>query len=93
MTNRIPDAERKELLDWEVGLRVLEGYRVESQTDFQAMLVKGRRINHLLHFLITVFTFGLWLIVWLLLIAFGGERRELVRVDEQGILQSRGLWG
>ena len=83
MSNRITDQERKELLNWEVGLRVLQGYRVESQTDFQAVLVSGRRVNHLLHFFISLFTLGFWLIVWLALGLFGGEKRVVVRVDEQ----------
>jgi hypothetical protein len=26
-----------------------QGYRVESQSDFQAVIVKGKKINHALH--------------------------------------------
>ena len=93
MSNRITDEERKEMLDREVESRVRRGRRVESQTDFQAVLVSGRRVNHILHLLLSLFTLGLWLIVWLLLALFGGERRETVRVDEQGRIHTwRQFW-
>jgi len=29
----------------------------------------GKAPNHVLHFLLTIFTFGLWLVVWVLLAA------------------------
>ena len=35
------------------------GYRVVSQTDDQAMLVRGHRPNHILHLLLSVVTLGL----------------------------------
>ena len=81
------------MLDREVESRVRRGRRVESQTDFQAVLVSGRRVNHILHLLLSLFTLGLWLIVWLLLALFGGERLETVRVDEQGRIHTwRQFW-
>ena len=93
MSNRITDAERKEMLDREVESRVRRGRRVESQTEFQAVLISGRRVNHILHLLLSLFTLGLWIIVWLLLALLGGERREVVRVDEQGQVHTwRQFW-
>jgi len=58
--------------------------RVESQTDYQAVVVKGKKTNHILHLILTIVTFGLWAIVWLLVYAFGGEHRWMVSVNEYG---------
>lgn len=78
------EAERKKLLAQAIHTQVINGCRVESQGDFQAVLVKGRRVNHALHAIIGLFTFGLWWIVWLILVLVGGERRQILSVDEYG---------
>lgn len=55
---------------------------MESRTDRQVVLVKGHRPNHLLHFFIGLFTLGLWwLLVWLPLTIFGGEKRKVLNVE------------
>jgi hypothetical protein len=64
-----PD-ERKEALDRAVQRQVSLGSRVDSEGDYQAILVTGHRPNHLLRLV----TFGLW----------GGEHRTSVSVDEVG---------
>jgi hypothetical protein len=46
--------------------------------------VRGHRPNHLLHFLVGIFTLGLWWIVWFFIAIFGGEKRQMVSVDEFG---------
>jgi hypothetical protein len=76
--------ERKERTAAAIHTAVVQGGRVESQSDYYAVIVKGHRPNHLLHFVLSLITFGSWLIVWLALIAFGGEKRSVVRVDEYG---------
>lgn len=76
--------ERSMLLAQAVAREVAAGYRVESQTGIMAVLVKGRRVNHLLHFLIGIFTIGLWWIVWIFLVITGGEKREVLTVDDYG---------
>jgi hypothetical protein len=78
--------ERKYLLAQRVAQMAGEGYRVESQSDFMAVMVSGRRVNHLLHFFIGIFTLGLWWIAWLIMALAGGERRQVVTVDEYGNL-------
>lgn len=65
-----------ELLDAQVAQYVKWGWRVESRSDHQAVMVKGHRPNHLLHFFLTLLTLGLWAVVWILLTAFGGEKRK-----------------
>ena len=76
--------ERKELLARAIHLRVSSGYRIESQGDFQAVLVRGHRVNHVLHLIITLVTCFLWSIVWITLVISGGEKRVIVSVDEWG---------
>jgi hypothetical protein len=61
-----------------------QGARVESQSDFQAVLLTGQKVNHTLHFLASVFTCGIWAIPWVFLVVTGGEKRHLIQVDEWG---------
>jgi hypothetical protein len=76
--------ERKALLANTLQGQVASGGRIESQGDFQAVVVRGHRPNHLLHFFIGIFTFGLWWIVWFFIAVFGGEKRQMISVDEFG---------
>jgi hypothetical protein len=78
-----PD-ERKEILARLVTAQVADGARVESQSDYQAVLLRGHRLNNTLHIILTIFTLGLWAIVWLLLAIFTGEKRSVASVDEWG---------
>lgn len=77
--------KRKALLARAVANEVHRGARIESQTDFQAVLVRGHRPNHLLHLILTLLTGGLWLIIWLIIAATGGEKRIVIDVDEYGL--------
>ena len=88
-TRRTPD-ERKELLARTVANQVPVGWRVESQSDYQAVMVRGRPVNHVLHLILTIITCSWWGLVWISLVFFGGERRLITNVDEWGnILTSR----
>lgn len=76
--------ERKAALARLIAQQVAQGARVESQSDYQAVLISGRRVNHLLHLVLTVLTAGLWLLVWIYLAVTGGEKRSMAQVDEWG---------
>jgi len=76
--------ERKEILGRAIHTQVAQGARVESQGDYQAILVKGHRPNHMLHLVLTIVTLGVWGFVWLGVIAFGGEKRMSASVDDWG---------
>jgi hypothetical protein len=78
------DAERKALLANTLQGQVASGARIESQGDFQAVVVKGHRVNHLLHFLIGLLTLGLWWLVWIVIAITGGEKRQMITVDQFG---------
>lgn len=55
---------------------VIQGWRVESQTEARAVMVKGSDPNHLLHFLLSMLTLGAWaILVWLPLWLFKHEQR------------------
>lgn len=84
-SQRVSFEQRRELLATEVSRQLGFGNRrLESYSDLSAVIVIGKPVNHLLHFLVMVMTVGIWGLVWLLLVLTGGERRELVRVDDSG---------
>ena len=67
-------------LDNAVANYVKWGWRVESRTDQQAVIVKGHRPNHILHLILTIVTLGVWAIVWIAVVVFGGEKRKTITV-------------
>lgn len=82
---RITTEERAQALARLVSTQLALGNRrVESQTAVSAVLVRGKPINHLLHLLLCFPTVGIWALVWIGLIVFGGERREMLGVDDYG---------
>jgi hypothetical protein len=81
--------ERKTILDrafagtfLEAGRRVAR--RVEGQSEYEVVLVRGRRSEHRLHLWITILTVGLWGPVWLAVWLAQREKREIASVDEYG---------
>ena len=80
------DDTRKRAVANAIQGEVLRGGRVESQSDFQAVIVHGRPVNHVLHLILTLITCGLWGVVWLLLVLTGGEKRVTLAADEWGHL-------
>jgi hypothetical protein len=63
---------------------VAGGYRVESQTDAQAVLVKGKGTNHVLHLILSVITCGVWLPVWLIMYFVAKPKRLILSLDQFG---------
>ena len=80
--------ERKALLARAVADRVHMGWRVESQTDYQATMAKGKNHSHGIHLFLTIVTACLWLLVWIPLAVFGGEKRAVLSIDESGRLRT-----
>lgn len=83
-------ADPKAVLDAELAKRASAGWRlVLRESDTEAVMEKGKRPNHLLHFLISVFTLGIWaLLVWLPLSMFKHVKRTRITVDAQGVLRA-----
>lgn len=88
-TTILASEDRKAVLAQAVSNQVRAGWGVQSQTDFQAVLVKGHRPNHLLHLILTLLTLGLWAIVWAIVTLAGGEKHRVVQVDEYGHVNVR----
>ncbi len=86
-TTRRSADERKVILARQLQAAAARGLRIESQSDFQAVLVEGQPVNHTLHAILTIFTCLLWGIVWAVIAATGGEKRQMVVVDEFGNVQ------
>jgi hypothetical protein len=66
---------------------LVDDRRIDGELEaYQAQLVvPGRPTSHLLHFMLTILTAGVWLPVWL--VAFAWPRRdrlEVVTMDEYG---------
>ena len=64
---------------------------MESQSDYNAIVVKGSRPNHILHLILSIVTFGIWLIVWLIVALVLKEKRYLLTVDAYGNTTTRKL--
>ncbi|GGY85035.1 hypothetical protein [Streptomyces nitrosporeus] len=80
-----PDAERRGLiLDWVVNRRIATGWRVESRSGSQAVLVRGQPVNHVLHALLALLSCGLWAVAWAGLSVVNKVERIALTVDAQG---------
>lgn len=79
---------RRAILDEALYDMIVAGDRVLARRPDQAVLITGRPVNHLLHFVVS-FLCWLWVPVWLVLWLFGGERTMTVEVDEYGEVRTR----
>jgi hypothetical protein len=82
-------AERAAIFDRTLARLQVQGWRVEARDEFEARIVKGQRLNHLLHLLLSILTLGVWAIVWALLAIFWGEQRYLIHVNKHGRILDR----
>lgn len=79
-----PAEERRAVLAQQLQQAATRGLRVQSNTDYQAVLIEGKAVNHTLHAILTIFTCLIWGIVWAVLAITGGEKRHQLVVDEFG---------
>lgn len=80
----LSESQRSAALDQELLAVVARGGRVEARMPTSAVVATGKPVNHVLHLLVTVLLFGLWLPVWIIMAIDGGEKRTTVSVDESG---------
>lgn len=76
--------ERKAILAQQIQMAVARGGRIQSQSDSIVVIMHGKPVNHMLHLFITLITSGIWLIGWIIVAMKGGEKREMITVDEFG---------
>jgi hypothetical protein len=71
-----------------VSTKTMQGFMVADRNDktLTAVLIKqAEKINHLLHFVITVFTCGWWGIAWIIIyFTKGREHRVRITIDSAG---------
>lgn len=61
------------------------GWRVETSGPGHVVMVKGKRVSHLLHLFLGLLTCAFWWVfVWLPLLLFGGEKRITLAADPSG---------
>ena len=80
----ISRAERARTLEAEIEQSVANGWRLRTREATEAHLVKGEPVRHFVHLFFAIVTLGLWLIVWIPLMIFGGEKHRHISVDEAG---------
>lgn len=79
------EAQRSKILDNTLFPMASTGMvRIETRTPTWAVVMSGHRVNTVAHLLATVFLCGLWLPVWIIAEATGGEYRRTISVDEWG---------
>lgn len=82
--SQVTPEQMKRNLAQAVQREVAGGWRVESQTDINAILVKGQATNHVLHLIISLLTCGFWLLVWPIIWWINKEKRLILNVDDYG---------
>lgn len=80
----LPPERRAEILMISLHQAAANGWRVESQGMYNATLVSGQPVNHVLHVLIGTFTCGLWFFVWAILAMSNRQARATLFVDQAG---------
>lgn len=86
-----PDViQRGLILDWVVVGGSCGGWRVESRSGTQAVLVRGQPVNHVLHAFLTVFSCFVWGAVWVAVALTNKVERVALTVDAQGHVVSVG---
>lgn len=87
---QLPIQERVERLSRIVAAKTLEGWTVVDRNEREAWAVldlPGKPVNHTLHAIISIFSCGLWLIVWLILsLTQRKQQRIRVSIDSYGNL-------
>lgn len=83
---RPPPGERRALLTSAIRTETRAGWRLESRTDFRAVLIRRRTGSPRLNIVLAVITLGLWLPIWGLLVLLREERELVITVDEWGFV-------
>jgi hypothetical protein len=83
-TTERSDAERKMILEQKIILYVSRGWNLDTQTEFAAVLRHGKRLNHILHLLLSLVTFGFWILVWIFLGLVNRVSTLTITVDKFG---------
>jgi hypothetical protein len=83
---RPPPPERRALLTLAIRTETRAGWRLDSRTDYRAVLIRRRTGPIGLNIAIGMLTLGLWFLVWGVLVAVREQRRLIITVDEWGFV-------
>jgi hypothetical protein len=78
--------ERRALLRSAVRTETRAGWRLQSRSDYRAVLVRRRTGSRGANLTLAVVTLGLWLPIWGVLVLMRDERELLITVDEWGFV-------
>ncbi|MSV55300.1 MAG: hypothetical protein F2900_06840 [Actinobacteria bacterium] len=81
---KISDTEKANKLALAIATQVTKGWRVESQSPVQGVLVKGKPINHTLQIFLSVITAGMWLFIYIPTFIVNRRQTKIIRVDDFG---------
>lgn len=76
--------QRTAVLDWTISEYVARGWRLETRSPTQAVMARGKPVNHVLHAILTIFTCLVWGLVWIVLAASNKQERIALTVDQAG---------
>jgi hypothetical protein len=82
--DKASESEKANKLALAISTEVSKGWRVESQSQIQAVLAKGKPINNTLHIVFTVLTLGGWLLIYVPILLVNRRQTKIIRVDEFG---------
>ena len=78
--------ERREIFKKFVDEQVVRGGKIEREDEYSAVIQFGGKPNHILHLLLSLVTFGLWLIVWFFIAISSKNYRILYSIDSKGVV-------
>jgi hypothetical protein len=65
------EAQKKEILDQFLAQKLQNpAWTIRFRTDSMVVLAYKAKVNHILHAVLSLFTFGLWLIPWLFIAGY-----------------------
>jgi hypothetical protein len=78
-------SERKAILEDLISEKLTDqNWSVVYKSDTKAVLLFKRKVNHVLHAVLSLITGGIWLIPWLLMILTNRGKSSTWEVDESG---------
>jgi hypothetical protein len=87
-SGKIDLEDRQKRLSRAISSKTMQGWNVvdRNEAECQAVLMlPGKRVNHVLHFLVTIFTCLIYAIVWIIiLVNQKKEKRVRITIDVYG---------
>ena len=83
-TEKIDEGTINDILEKALQKAIHDGFRIESQTERSAVVIRGRPTNHVFHLVMFIITSTFWWPVWLFFTIRNRTQRQLIVVDEFG---------